>query len=71
MYTGSLDAYQGVDDIVTAAAFTSGVRYVLFGSPSGDLRQRVVGAGLADTITWWNCPQAVADDMPNFWPSPT
>jgi glycosyltransferase involved in cell wall biosynthesis len=49
-YTGSLEAYQGVDDILTAVADTPEVSLVLFGSPSGDYAKQVADRGLAARV---------------------
>lgn len=35
LYTGSLNPYQGLDDILDAARRTPGVRYLIFGGPAG------------------------------------
>lgn len=50
VYTGSMEPYQGVDDIVAAAALVPDLHVVLFGSPAGDLADRVAAAGLASRV---------------------
>lgn len=52
VYTGSLSAYQGVDDILEAACSTPGLRYVLFGSPAGDYPRRAAALGLGGRVTF-------------------
>jgi glycosyltransferase involved in cell wall biosynthesis len=50
VYTGSLETYQGIGDIIDAAGLTSGIRFVLFGEPGAAYRDDVAAKGLSDRI---------------------
>lgn len=50
VYTGSLASYQGVDDIIGAAALTKDIRYVIFGSPSGSYPELARRLGVSDVV---------------------
>jgi glycosyltransferase involved in cell wall biosynthesis len=52
VYTGSMAAYQGVDDILAAAAMVDGVEFRLFGSPSGRYPETAASLGLADRVVF-------------------
>lgn len=52
LYTGSLNTYQGLDDILQAARGTPGVQYVIFGSPSGGYPRLAHELGVADRVAF-------------------
>jgi glycosyltransferase involved in cell wall biosynthesis len=51
VYTGGMDDYQGVPEILAAAALTPGVRYVLFGGPADHVAAQVRARGLQGNVT--------------------
>jgi glycosyltransferase involved in cell wall biosynthesis len=50
VYTGSLETYQGIDDIIATAELTTGIRFVLFGEPGGGYMARIRAYGLSDRV---------------------
>jgi glycosyltransferase involved in cell wall biosynthesis len=50
VYTGSLETYQGIDDIIAAAQSTTGIRFVLFGEPGGRYQDDIKARGLSDRM---------------------
>jgi glycosyltransferase involved in cell wall biosynthesis len=50
VYSGSLEKYQGVDDIIAAAQSTIGIRFVLFGEPGARYQDDVKARGLSDRV---------------------
>lgn len=50
VYTGSVEPYQGVDDILEAAVLVPGVRVVIFGAPSGPYPARAAALGLGSRV---------------------
>jgi glycosyltransferase involved in cell wall biosynthesis len=50
LYTGSLNRYQGLDDILQAARHTPGVEYVIFGSPAGHYPELARTLGVAGRV---------------------
>lgn len=50
IYSGSLERYQGIDEIIAAAELTTGIRFVLFGEPGEEYVARVRARGLSDRV---------------------
>jgi glycosyltransferase involved in cell wall biosynthesis len=50
VYTGSMETYQGINDIIAAAESTTGMRFVLFGGPGAGYRDDVDARGLSDRV---------------------
>jgi glycosyltransferase involved in cell wall biosynthesis len=50
VYTGSLETYQGINDIIAAAESTTGIRFVLFGEPGARYHDDVEARGLSDRV---------------------
>jgi glycosyltransferase involved in cell wall biosynthesis len=50
VYTGSLETYQGIDDIIAAAESTTGIRFILFGEPGARYQDDVDSRGLSDRV---------------------
>lgn len=51
VYTGSMEDYQGVPEVLRAAELTPEVRYVLFGGPAGAVVEAVRARGLLGNVT--------------------